>query len=773
MDQGRKVSLVARIAFIAGVVLVASLGTLSYFSGKAASDELSLALQSRSGAIAKGLAIQLDRILQYGMDIENIEGFDEQLKEAVQNYGGLSYAQVIAESGRVLFAFPPVPANQSGAITKGGSPAALNGTTSPGLDGPFQNVEVKVKHPGGSGSRVVVGYRQGLVMQRVTAIQRDAFILAMVVFSVGLLVLIAALRVFVQRPLDRLGSAISEIRKGNNLTTRAKELGPSEFRTVAASFHRMLDDLQINTVQLFEAKEQADLANSAKSLFLAKISHEIRTPMNGVMGMIDMLLHTPLNQKQQRFASAAIRSGEALLFIINDLLDYAKIESKRIELQEIKFSLAEVLQDAADILEPAATAKGITIQCKLEPDLPLHSLGDPVRMRQVAWNLLSNALKFTEKGEVVLHATSLGGELVRISVQDTGIGMSAAAMEKIFEPFCQGDNSIARKFGGTGLGLTIAKEIVESLGGSIEVQSLPGSGSTFVFTVRLRAGGDEPASVEETSGLMPLLPTAPVWRSAPKTLIVDDNQLNREIILAMLDEQGYALSCADGGPEAIEITQKTRFDLIFMDCSMPVMDGYEVTQALRKSEKTSGLRRVPIIALTGNVSIDAKERCALAGMDDYLTKPCSRQRLIAAINHWLPAETTLAIGESLVAETADACAVEIDYNALKNLSLLQRPGAPDLIARALELFKKEMSRLHSEACAAQHANDDDTFQRSAHTMATVCLNVGAMGLASACRKLEVALKASDTAVAGEYLTEIGSSFPVTGVRLENWWKTQQ
>jgi signal transduction histidine kinase/CheY-like chemotaxis protein len=629
VDRGAEVTLVARIALIAGAVLVTSLATLTYFGASAGNVELSHAFQSRSVAIAKGLAIQLERILQYGIALDDIEGFDDQLREVVHNYEGLSYARVLNGAGQVLFSYPPQPDENVQA-------------TSPALPdaGRFNNVEVAVNRPEGPVGRVVVGYRQGQVSERIAAVQRQAVLFALFVFAAGLGLLVLALRIFVQKPLNVLEEVIGRVREGGDLSLRAPSPGPREFQSLATSFNGMLDELQAQARQLTEARDQANVAHAAKSSFLTRMSHELRTPMNGVLGMLDMLMRTDLDDRQRRFADAAARSGDALLGIINEVLDYERMESGRLDLRQVEFAVREIFLDVTDILRPAAAAKGITLECRVDPELPARALGDPLRIRQVVWNLLSNAVKFTEHGGVQIEALPGDGASLRVVVGDTGPGMPPALLEQIFEPFSQGDDTSARQHGGTGLGLTIAREVAHSMGGTITVESAPGRGSVFVFTAPLPSAPETGRSDNADQTPRPPYPGPPA-ATPPRpvrVLAVDDNELNRELISAMLDDPGIALVLAASGRAGLDAGTQGRFDIILMDCSMPGMDGYEATRQLRRHEAQEGRPRTPIVALTGDVAADARERCLAAGMDDYLSKPCTRERLLDTIHRWVPAD---------------------------------------------------------------------------------------------------------------------------------------
>lgn len=718
-------SLVWRIALIAAAILVASMGTMTYFGDRAVSVELTQALQSRSEAVARSLAIQLERILQYGLALEDIEGFEDQLREAVQNYDGLSYALVADAAGQVIYSHTGPDAGDAAQLHM-----QWDGTAQGARDGRFRDAQAGIKTPGGAqAGRVVVGFRADLVAARVNRIERNALLMALAVFAAGSALLMAALRLFVARPLQRFGSTIEQIRQGGTLAPRVDETGPVEFHSVATSFNRMLGELQAQR----EAKALADSASHAKSMFLAKMSHEVRTPMNGVLGMLDMLSHTPLDERQQRLAGAAARSGEALLAIINDVLDYAKIEAGKIDLEQVEFSLAELVDDTRAILESSAAAKGLSLDIGISPRVPPVLVGDPLRVRQILWNLLSNAVKFTNAGSVRVQVDAEPGGPVRIEVIDTGIGMPAETLQLVFEPFAQADNSVSRKYGGTGLGLTIARELAQSMGGQIQVKSTPGAGSAFEVRLPLPAGTRPPAASAPAARRRERAPGAP----APRLLIVEDNELNREVVEAMLEGQGFELHTADSGPRALQMMEAMPFDLALVDCSMPGMDGYETTRELRRRERAGGLRRLPVLALTGNVASDARERCDKAGMDDYLSKPCPRQRLIATVQRWLDGgDSPPPAGERAAPPAAARALPGVDPSALAELRALQRPQAPDLVERAIELFGGGMSKLLAQARQAQAALDLDTLERCAHTMASVSLNLGAVELGGLCRQLE-------------------------------------
>ena len=380
------------------------------------------------------------------------------------------------------------------------------------------------------------------------------------------------------------------------------------------------------------AHGRAEAENHAKSALLATVSHELRTPMGAIISMADLLLATNLEGTQRRYAETLQHSAQGLLTVLNDILDYSKLEAGQFELEAVAFDVQELLRDVMAGLDARAQEKDLVASLEIAPNCPTSVVGDPDRLRQILNNLTDNALKYTEAGGVRIRARALGSDddmRLRIDVIDTGIGMSEEHKARIFRPYGQADRSVARKYGGTGLGLSIARRLAETMGGSMDCESAEGRGSIFWFTVRARPAS--PADTNTGSG-----PGRSQNRLAGHVLIVEDNAVNQMLIKAYVDRFGLTHESVDNGMDAILSVASGSFDAVLMDIMMPEMDGIETTRHIRALDEPAS--KIPIIALTANAMQGDRETYLAAGMDGYVSKPINADELIQALAEHLTAE---------------------------------------------------------------------------------------------------------------------------------------
>jgi PAS domain S-box-containing protein len=399
--------------------------------------------------------------------------------------------------------------------------------------------------------------------------------------------------------------------------------------TDVTALQQAQEDLKSANNLLREARDKADAANRAKSDFLAMMSHEIRTPMHGIMGMNSLLQASGLNERQTGYARAIETSAESLMSIINDLLDVSKLEAGRLELESVAFDLPGLVEAVVDLFRPLASRKGLTLAAEIAAPALGAFVGDPSRLRQVLMNLVSNAVKFTETGSVEVKVDARPGKAnnvdLRIEVADTGIGLSDAALARLFQPFAQADNSITRRYGGTGLGLNICRRLVELMGGEISADNRPGGGSLFSLQLHLTAA----AALEPSE---PTTEPSVALGTKTKVLLAEDHEVNRALAMVFLADAGFDVDVAENGIDAVQAAQTTRYDAILMDVRMPKLDGLDATRQIRAAE--FGSRRTPIIAMTADASADDRQRCLEAGMDDFISKPFNPEQIVAAVSRW-------------------------------------------------------------------------------------------------------------------------------------------
>ncbi|HEX5790926.1 MAG TPA: response regulator [Luteolibacter sp.] len=507
--------------------------------------------------------------------------------------------------------------------------------------------------------------------------------------------------------------------------------------------------------ELSSARDAALESARMKSQFLANMSHEIRTPMNGVLGMAELLAKTELTPLQKEYVGIINQSGGALLSIINDILDSAKIESGKIEFQKVPFDLREVIKGAMQTVQANAAKKGLTIWSSIDPEITTRFLGDPGRLRQVLINLVGNAVKFTHQGEVSLMVECVSQDEIssrlHIAVKDTGIGIEPAQLRHIFQPFTQADSTSKRSYGGTGLGLTISSQIIQAMGGSIEVSSRLGQGSVFSFNITLEkttraaleSDGARTLRMERGVDYSAAEPEATwSWRAThpsgdmPRILLVEDNDVNRRVTLMQLRQIGCDADVATNGKEALKALDQVDYDVVLMDCQMPVMDGFEATREIRRRHR----RPIRIIALTANAMKEDRSRCLKAGMDDYLSKPLNSESLAAALgfsNSTPDPEVSVAVPAPPQLGDAEPA---VDFERLREVT----GDDPGLLQEISRQYLEQAEEILDEMEDAIHCGDHDRISKLAHKLAGSSATCGMVGVVAQLRAIE-ALKSNQIA----------------------------